>query len=348
MSNRLKEKKMTDAMRIFEALSGVDEELLARCEEELPAGAGKIEKVLPVRKPRPFPFQYYGRVLAACFCLVVCGAVLWSVSAVVFDKSSSSNGAINLESIEEKAAGAEICEDTAQTQGNLMSESIADGSVTAASGSEEAAVGGAAGQEMQNKLSETESDKQSGNQMEDTTEQLSVSDDTSLDCPPYTGEEITLAEAKETALLGAYVPDTLPSGYTLESAYREKNQETGETEKLVLCWTKGMDSIFWTVSKAAAAEAATADVSKPETYDVHLYEIPYGETVPEQYREVFDAPVFAEADFSLEIVKARMKSVSDMGDTSTPRGNFAVLYEDGVLVKFNGRGTAESIYKMFP
>ena len=42
-----------------------------------------------------------------------------------------------------------------------------------------------------------------------------------------------------------------------------------------------------------------------------------------------------------------MKSYDDAGDTDTPRGNFSVLYPDGVVVRFNGRGTAQEIWEMF-
>ena len=42
-----------------------------------------------------------------------------------------------------------------------------------------------------------------------------------------------------------------------------------------------------------------------------------------------------------------MKAYEDSGDTATPRGNFKVLYPDGVLVSFNGRGTAQEIWDMF-
>ncbi len=92
---------------------------------------------------------------------------------------------------------------------------------------------------------------------------------------------------------------------------------------------------------------ATVDIARAEIYDVRLYEIPYGETVPEEYREVFQDPVFAVEDLSLEVIESRMASYNDSGDTDTPRGNFRVLYPDGVLVRFNGRGTPEEIWEMF-
>ena len=97
----------------------------------------------------------------------------------------------------------------------------------------------------------------------------------------------------------------------------------------------------------AESPCATVDVEKPETYDERMYSIPYAESVPEEYRQSVNDPTFAREDLTLEIIKSRMLSYSDSGDTDTPRGNFSVLCSDGVLVRFNGRGTAEEIWEMF-
>lgn len=107
-----------------------------------------------------------------------------------------------------------------------------------------------------------------------------------------------------------------------------------------------MDSILLGIEKTDSAPD-TVDIARAETYDVRLYEIPYGETVPEEYREVFQDPVFAMEDLSLEVIRSRVVSYQDRGDTATPRGNFRVLYPEGVLVRFNGRGTPEEIWEMF-
>ena len=152
-----------------------------------------------------------------------------------------------------------------------------------------------------------------------------------------------LAQAREDAVLGAYVPTALPAGYAFEEGHRvTESQEPNMT----LCWIRGMDSITLHLERTANPPA-TVDVEETESYDQRLYEVPYGETVPEEYRQTFDNPVFAVEDFNLEIVKSRMKSYDDQGDTDTPRGNFSVLYEGGVLIRFNGRGTAEEIWEMF-
>lgn len=56
------------AMKLFEALSGVDEELLERCNQK---ENGKSVTVYRL-------FGKYGRAMAACVCLIVVGAAAWS------------------------------------------------------------------------------------------------------------------------------------------------------------------------------------------------------------------------------------------------------------------------------
>ena len=162
-------------------------------------------------------------------------------------------------------------------------------------------------------------------------------------CLPLQAQKLTEAEARGTEVLGSYVPTVLPKGYGFESASRNLDRQE---ENLTLCWSRGMDSILLGIEKPDSAPD-TVDIARAETYDVRLYEIPYGETVPEEYREIFQDPVFAIEDLSLEIIRSRVASYQDRGDTATPRGNFRVLYPDGVLVRFNGRGTPEEIWEMF-
>lgn len=318
MRENLTEKNREDAMRIFEALSHVDEELLARCEEP-------VEKNF-VRKRS---IWYYGSAVAACLCLFICGAALVN-GRVFLNKSSGADGAVSLDSVKEEMA---VDAGGAEPREEAQSAAYVSDAVGTQGDMQEAAAG--ENEAMVTESGIAASDGTAKNSQESQKENTD-------------GEKITLQEARSVAVFGEYVPDCLPSGYVLESVYREKNGETGGTESISLCWAHGMDSIFWTISMADAASISVVDISRPETYDVHLYEIPYADTVPQEYRRSFDNPVFAEADFSLELVKSRMKVVADVGDTDTPRGDFSVLYENGVLVRFSGRGDAESIYQMFP
>lgn len=344
MSDYIAEKKREDAMRIFEALSHVDEELLARCEETVEGTS--------VRKR---PIWYYGSAVAACLCMVICGAVLLNGRAFLSrNKTSGADCAVSMDSMkqemamdsgvaeprEEAAGSAAYSSETTGMQEEMPETATENGTIETKNGV--TAVEG---------ISEGMQEAQKENAIEEYTDAISGQQSGTAvteSCLSYNGEKITLQEARGVELLGEYIPDNLPAGYALESAYREKNSDTGQTESLSLCWSRGMDSIFWTISMADVAHITTVDSSKPETYDVHFYEIPYADTVPEEYRESFDNPLFREADFSLDMVKARMKVISDSGDTNTPRGDFSVLYDNGILVRFNGRGDAESIYNMFP
>lgn len=349
----MKDGKKRGAMRLMEALSGVDDSLLERCGRER---GRQIHRGL---------WQRNMRAVAAVLCLAVVGAVSWGgyqLTNLKMGRSDSSGGAAEsfAEEIREElrdtttgeAAPAEMPENAAadgQAQdtgadqspeqqkawqegeegvagsaggGTLSDRKEADGNLQGAAGAEEAA------------------GEESGAA---TTGDGNPEGDIDTCLPPLQSQKLTLAQAREDDVLGAYVPTALPAGYAFEEAYRVT--ESGEAN-LTVCWTRGMDSITLHLERTENPPA-TVDVEKTESYDQRLYEVPYGETVPREYRQTFDNPVFAAEDFSLEIVESRMKSYDDQGDTDTPRGTFYVLYPDGVLVRFSGRGTAKEIWEMF-
>lgn len=333
------EMEMKGAMRIFEALSGVDEELLIRCEE-------KTKKTVP--------FWYYGKVLAACLCFVVMGALLWSVRPVM-DMASKSSGGVDMAApaaAQEPESAMETMMEEAACENEALPESAAGQSGTKMERDENTGydkgengnvndsltdlTGNVAGSQVEDgEVAETESIKQESAKMEVTQQ----------GAPLDNRKVLSLEEAKTVSVLGEYVPTVIPAGYTFENARLAEQSISGEAERLSLCWVNGMDDIQITISYATE-DIVTVDVDKTETYDVHLYEIPYASTVPQEYRTVFNNPVFAAEDFALDIVEMRMKTMADAGDTATPRGNFGVLYDNNVLVEFNGHGDAESIYAM--
>lgn len=334
------EKKMKDAMRIFEALSGVDEELLVRCEED-----NNIGTVVPLEKKHSV--WYYGNVMAACLCFVVVGVALLTMGPVIFgEKTNEALSPANFSAMQDAAVAEECAEVENADEGNVLTDEMDNRkNEGGASGLDTTTDGAGEGVQKQESQSQT-----SGTETETPLNHIKDAQGDSIDievCLQDSTELITLEEAKDVAVLGEYVPDTLPTGYTLESAGKKNNDATGEAESITLLWSKGMDDIHLTIAKVNPADIITVDIAETETYDVHQYEIPYAETVPENYRSIFNDPVFAEADFGPEMVKARMKVVSDQGDTDTPRGNFAVLYDSGIMVRFTGDGDAESIYEMF-
>lgn len=291
------------ALRIMEALSAVDEELLeqsgipmAEAGEEKRSGK-KVTDMSSYRK-RSHSLWRYSRMAAACLALVVVGAVSWSGFRLArfmnLDESnlsgSSGGGQTGAISNQETAQGT-----TTGGGMNIAPEGMDEGYADA-----EAPEAGA---------------------------------DTNL--------QIITEEQARASELGVYLPCLLPSGYSLESAW------TDDQGQLYLCWTSGMDTIRLSITYVAAEELETVDISRPETYDVRLYELPYGETVPHEYWEIFDNPVFWADDFSYEAVASRMKSYENAGDTGTLTGRFSILYPDGILVGFDGDGSAEDIWTMF-
>lgn len=335
----LKEKKLSGAMRIFEALSNVDEELLAKCENGVQPAVRK-RKIL----------RYTGTLTAAACILVVCIA-LWRTGGYEYAAKDTAGGrneaaeapaaSAEAQAVEEKAIDTEtqaIAEEILEDVGESIPETVQE------SEKEQTGAGNEGGTAKQpSDSTDAGSMKQGSTQdLNQEMEQAAVTEalkDSRVD--------ITETEARQLTTIGKYIPTRLPAGYVWESGktYAEEKNSTGAY--VSLNWVKGMDSIHLTISTVEWEDVLLTDITAKETYDVRLYEIPYAETVPEEYREIFNEPIFAEEDFTKEVIEARMKVVADQGDTNTPRGQFAVLYEDGVLVRFNGRGTAEEIWEMF-
>lgn len=338
-----KKERFSGAVRIFEALSAVDSELLERSE--------KPKKVIPV-------YRYTKGLAVACCFLVIGGAALLMGKVILTPAGSSMSQ--DVESMREMTAGA------GDTAAEDAVESVMDevASVTQTDGKEEeAGEQDNAGLDSGEKVVEaaeslqgtrTESVKESAGNIDCNAGNIDHNTDTTDYCDTddihFTFSGIEEARAMDT--VGDYIPSRIPEGYLYESAYGLKDY--GMTDKswntVSILWSKGSDTIELVITEypeEAAQSMPLADISRPETYDVNRYEIPYADTVPGEYAEIFEDPVFAESDFSLEIVKARMKPVEASEDTDIPRGNFSVLYDSGVLVRFSGCGDAVSIWEMF-
>lgn len=69
------------AVKIFEALSNVDEELLERCNQKVNRKTGTVYRI----------YQRYGRAMAACVCLIVVGAAAWGGYSLITGGSNGAN-----------------------------------------------------------------------------------------------------------------------------------------------------------------------------------------------------------------------------------------------------------------
>ncbi len=372
MSRDRDESMREHALRIMEALSGVDEELLERSGRErqrrnLTAPGHRRASRTGAVGSRKRPIWQAAGAWAAALCLGVAGIASWSAygqrggagdgsplvkSGTVYEENGMDmaggqndypgdapecEGAADVE--EHQKLGPAQGDAAAQGNGAAQENSSVKDNSAVHTGVESAGNYGDTGRKdglPQN----IDSENTGGFGQNDTEDGMTEIVD---GCGKLNAIEYSLQAAGQIEGLGEYVPETLPEGYKFESAY--SNQDL-DRENLTVSWSRGMDMILLHLEQTQGT-VETVDVEKPEIYDERLYEVPYGETVPEEYRQVFQDPVFALEDFSLEIVESRMKAYEDSGDTATPRGNFKVLYPDGVLVSFNGRGTAQEIWDMF-
>ena len=326
------EQKLLGAMKLFEALSGVDEELLAKADaDESVAGAKEKKRILGGSKVR------LASALAVAASLFLAVGALWAGMPMLNGKKSAETATMTMKELVTMTAdsAADITEELAE-------EALQEGTLA-----EDAFAGGTLKEEAEIEAEGNGSVKgNSGNRAEEMKGEKDVITDVSDGMKPDDRVELTEEQARATEGLGSYIPTNLPEGYIWETAKAAVNAGTGTCESLFLCWSKGMDSIMITISFVDPADITLTDITKKETYDVSLYEIPYAETVPEEYRQSFDNPVFGAGNLSLELIKSRMKVVADSGDTDTPRGNFSIIYPEGILLDFNGDGTAEEIWEM--
>ena len=297
----MSEEKRQGAIRIFEALSGVDQELLERSEAENKKGTAV------------FSFARGSKILAAALCFVVLGAGAFTGRRLLLSGGASSRSS---QSVQEMAAF-----DAADAQGgqdngeqSAMAQDSPEGETAMVQDSPEGEAAMAQGsiteEAVEREAAQEEADSEA---VQDS--QIDYSSKSS------SAQELSEEQARQTAVLGAYVPTILPEGYIFDRA-NITSDETGET-----LFINGMDEISLGLSLQDAENLLFVDVENPET---------------------FDNPVFKSSDLSEELISSRIKIYEDAGDTSTPRGSFAVYYEeDGVLVSFTGRGDAESIWKMF-
>lgn len=113
--------------RLFRALSGVEEELLHRSEQN-----EGVEKRKANGKIRRFPLYYVSRIAAACLCFVVAGVLYVTMSSTKMADSTGTDTAALQSAYSAGADGAAPAEDFAMAQAENtaieaeMAETVAD------------------------------------------------------------------------------------------------------------------------------------------------------------------------------------------------------------------------------
>lgn len=166
--------------------------------------------------------------------------------------------------------------------------------------------------------------------------------------PAWRSEALTLDQARTEEGYGPYVAqvaDSLPTGFAFESAHRELGQNR---DYLTLSWTGYYTCVSAQFYKVYDLPNGVMDVNNKAYYDERLYTVPYADSVPDEVMfGGFQDPVFHAADLSPDVMEARILYKGELEDwQSMPlsayraglRGNFSVLYPDGVLGRFSFSG----------
>lgn len=165
---------------------------------------------------------------------------------------------------------------------------------------------------------------------------------TTTDIPDWRAETFSsLEEARQEADFAPYLPASAPAGYG-EFEGMLSYQE-GVRNTLFLRWSRGYSDVTVRVSlpESGTPQGEPVDLSNRAAYDVRLYSIPWCDSVPEEYRETVDNPIFRAQDMTREIIAARSRSYQDAGDIDGPRINFTIRYSDGTEAEYTSKGLSE-------
>ena len=169
---------------------------------------------------------------------------------------------------------------------------------------------------------------------------------TTEDVPAWREESFSsLTQARQEEEFAPYLPTENVPG--CGEFYGHLSWQESSYNDLFVRWSRGYDDVEVAVCRCSQPQYALADVNAPEQYDVRLYDIPWSESVPEEYRDMVYDPVFRAEDMSLSVVQARTLYREDTGEGRTVSIRFAVLHPDGTLVRYLCKGlTAEQVWAM--
>ncbi len=304
------------AVKIFEALSDVDEELLERCNRKAVRKNGTAPRL----------FQAYGRAIAAGICLIVAGAVSWGGYQLIRGSSQSNSSGGAHRELSDMAQSAEAAVgDQADLNGDGGSGNAAGAGAEPAAGMAEdtgaattdgmmAAQESAKTESLQGQTAGTpakEETTQEGGQTEEDKEQQA---DRYADLREQqtaqrdSRKEISWEEACATEPFASYLPTVLPDAYEAFSARRSLSPE--HWDNLIFRWTDGVQILSLNMTS--------------------------GEVVTREDLERRDGLCeYVAEDFSKELMP------------DPPAGEplaFTLYYADGMRIDFQGHVTADEMW----
>lgn len=147
--------------------------------------------------------------------------------------------------------------------------------------------------------------------------------------PELKDEKLTLDETYADSVFGSYIPKSIPTEYKFESARRFINQEYNY---LSVLWCCGLNDISFRVGYATDYDKKNiTSVEEVKNYDLSLYPIPRGESVPEELWEIVQSPVFKAEDLSEDVISKRVTEHSEDGKT-VKKINFSLIFDNDIVI----------------
>ena len=167
---------------------------------------------------------------------------------------------------------------------------------------------------------------------------------TSENIPAWREEEFSsLTQARQETDFAPYLPTEEPERYRGTEFYSRLSYQEGVQNYMSVYWLRGYDTVEVRVFRDGYHPYHLADPTRPETYDLRLYTIPWSESVPREYRETVNLPAFKAEDMSLAIVEAR----GIEKDTGGLSFRFEVVHPDGTAVSYHcDRMTAQQVWEL--
>lgn len=155
----------------------------------------------------------------------------------------------------------------------------------------------------------------------------------------------SLNQARQEEEFAPYLPAENMPGYG--EFYGRLSWQEGSYHDLFVRWSRGYDDVEVAVCRCPEKRYSTVDAAATEQYDVRRYDIPWSESVPEEYRDTVYDPVFRAEDMSFSVVQARTLYRNDTGEGRKASIRLGVLHPDGTVVRYTCKGlTAEQVWAM--
>jgi len=163
--------------------------------------------------------------------------------------------------------------------------------------------------------------------------------------PELRHDALTLEEALQDLEFGSFLPAYIPPGLVFGDARRIIDQHNSS---LHINWHEPWQtSINWGVHSISWHHQDHIVLAhEREKFDVSLYTIPWMDSVPQEYINYLQNPIFLAEELTLEMVQARAIYDGRAGTLDKPMIIFSVMFDDAVVTINSSGLSVEDIWRM--